>query len=72
VQDGDTLESVHTDADGAYRFDDLTAGDYGISVFAEDCETAAALLILVDEQVLRHDVDLDPAGLPDDVVTSPF
>ena len=56
---------------GAYRFVDLAAGEYGLSVTAHECEPAAFVLELADEAVLRQDVDLVPAGLPsDDVVTA--
>jgi hypothetical protein len=64
VQDGEIVETAESGADGAYRFADLAAGEYGLSVSASECEPAAVVLRLVDEVDLRHDVDLDPAGLP--------
>jgi hypothetical protein len=64
VQDGEIVETAESGADGAYRFADLAAGEYGLSVNASEWEPAAVVLRLVDEVNLRHDVDLDPAGLP--------
>ena len=71
VQDGEIVDSTESAADGAYRFADLAAGEYGLSVTAHECEPAAFVLELADEAALRQDVDLVPAGLPsDDVVTA--
>lgn len=64
VQDGEIVDSVISAADGTYRVTDLAAGEYGLSVTAADCEPVAALLDVQDEQELRHDVDLEPAGIP--------
>ena len=72
VQDGEIVDTTESAADGAYRFVDLAAGEYGLSVTAYDCEAAAFVLALADEADLRQDVDLVPAGLPsDDVLTAP-
>ena len=72
VQDGEIVDATESAADGAYRFVDLAAGEYGLSVTAYDCEAAAFVLALADEADLRQDVDLVPAGLPsDDVMTAP-
>jgi len=71
VQDGEIVDSTESTAEGTYRFADLAAGEYGLSVTAHECEPAAFVLELADESVLRQDVDLVPAGLPsDDVVTA--
>ena len=64
VQDGEIVETAESGADGAYRFADLAAGEYGLSVSASEWEPAAIVLRLIDEVDLRHDIDLDPAGLP--------
>lgn len=72
VQDGEIVDTTESAADGAYRFADLAAGEYGLSVTAHDCEAAAFVLVLADEVDLRQDVDLVPAGLPsDDVMSAP-
>ena len=63
VQDGEIIETAESGADGAYRFADLAAGEYGLSVSACEWEPAAVVLRLIDEVDLRHDIDLDPAGL---------
>jgi hypothetical protein len=71
VQDGEIVDSTESTAEGTYRFADLAAGEYGLSVTAHECEPAAFVLELADEAALRQDVDLVPAGLPsDDVVTA--
>ena len=72
VQDGEIVDTTESAADGTYRFADLAAGEYGLSVTAHECEAAAFVLELADEADLRQDVDLVPAGLPsDDVMTAP-
>ena len=72
VQDGEIVDTTHSSADGTYRFPDLAAGEYGLSISAHECETAALVLELADEAELRQDVDLVPAGLPsDDVMIGP-
>jgi hypothetical protein len=63
VQDGEIVDSVDTDHDGGYRIEDLGAGEYGLSVAAAGCEPVAILLEVPDETDLRHDVDLEPAGV---------
>jgi hypothetical protein len=71
VQDGEIVDATESSAEGAYRFVDLAAGEYGLSVTAHECAPAAFVLELADESELRQDVDLVPAGLPsDDVVTA--
>jgi len=71
VQDGEIVDSTESTAEGTYRFVDLAAGEYGLSVTAHECEPAAFVLELADEAALRQDVDLVPVGLPsDDVVTA--
>ena len=71
VQDGEIVDSTESTTEGTYRFADLAAGEYGLSVTAHECEPAAFVLELTDEAALRQDVDLVPAGLPsDDVVTA--
>jgi hypothetical protein len=64
VQDGEIVDTTVSDADGGYRIGELAAGEYGLSVTAAECEPAAALLQVPEQADLRHDVDLDPAGLP--------
>lgn len=64
VQDGEVVDAVESGADGAYRIVDLAAGEYGLSVSAVDCEPVAVLLDVPDETLLRHDIDLEPAGVP--------
>ena len=72
VQDGEIVDTTQSTADGAYRFRDLAAGEYGLSVTAHECEPAALVLTIADEADLRHDVELVPAGLPaDDVMIGP-
>ena len=66
VQDGEIVATAESAADGAYRFADVAAGEYGLSVSAPECEPAAVVLRVADEEDLRQDVDLDPAGLPAD------
>jgi hypothetical protein len=63
VQDGEIVDAVDTDAEGAYRIGDIAAGEYGLSVVAAGCEPIAVLLELPDEMDLRHDVELEPAGV---------
>jgi Carboxypeptidase regulatory-like domain len=72
VQDGEIVDTTQSATDGGYRFADLAAGEYGLSVTAYDCEAAAIVVALADEVDLRQDVELVPAGLPsDDVMTAP-
>ncbi len=66
VQDGEIVDTAQSAEDGAYRFADVAAGEYGVSVTAPECEPTAAVLRVCDEADLCHDVDLDPAGLPAD------
>ncbi|MCY7342618.1 MAG: carboxypeptidase-like regulatory domain-containing protein [Pseudonocardia sp.] len=70
VQDGEVVDAVDSGDDGAYRIGDLAAGDYELSVSADGCEPVTALLDVPDATDLRHDVDLDPAGLPADGVAA--
>ena len=44
VQDGEIVDTTQSTADGAYRFRDLAAGEYGLSVTAHECEPAALVL----------------------------
>jgi Carboxypeptidase regulatory-like domain len=62
VQDGEIVDATESTAEGAYRFVDLAAGEYGLSVTAHECEPAAFVLEVADESELRQDVDLVPAG----------
>ncbi|GAA1184037.1 carboxypeptidase regulatory-like domain-containing protein [Pseudonocardia alaniniphila] len=71
VQDGEIVDSADTDEDGSYRIGDIAAGEYGLSVVAAGCEPIAVLLEVPDEADLRHDVEMEPAGVqaaysPDD------
>jgi hypothetical protein len=71
VQDGEIVDAADTEQDGAYRIGDIAAGEYGLSVVAAGCEPIAVLLEVPDEVDLRHDVELEPAGVqaaydPDD------
>ncbi|WP_433291787.1 carboxypeptidase regulatory-like domain-containing protein [Pseudonocardia sp. CA-142604] len=71
VQDGEVVDSADTDEDGSYRIGDIAAGEYGLSVVAAGCEPIAVLIEVPDEADLRHDVELEPAGVqaaysPDD------
>jgi Carboxypeptidase regulatory-like domain len=68
VQDGEIVDTTQSTADGGYRFRDLAAGEYGLSVTAHECEPAALVLTLADEADLHQDVELVPAGLPADDV----
>jgi hypothetical protein len=63
VQDGEIVDSVDTDHDGGYRIEDIGGGEYGLSVVAAGCEPVAILLDVPDEIDLRHDIDLEPAGV---------
>jgi hypothetical protein len=63
VQDGEIVDSVDTGPDAEYRIEDLAGGEYGLSVVAAGCEPIAILLEVPDETDLRHDVDLEPAGV---------
>jgi hypothetical protein len=63
VQDGEIVDWVDTDHDGGYRIEDIGGGEYGLSVVAAGCEPIAILLDVPDETDLRHDVDLEPAGV---------
>lgn len=70
VQDGEIVDTTASLADGTYRFAELAAGEYGLSVTAHECEPAVFVLEIADEAHLRQDVELVPAGLPsDDVLT---
>jgi hypothetical protein len=72
VQDGEIVDTTQSQSDGSYRFRDLAAGGYGLSVTAHECEPAALVLQIADETDLRQDVDLVPAGLPsEDVMIGP-
>lgn len=71
VQDGEIVDAADTAENGAYRIGDIAAGEYGLSVVAAGCEPIAVLLEVPDEADLRHDVELEPAGVqaaydPDD------
>ena len=71
MQDGEIVDTAVSAADGAYRFADLAAGEYGLSVTVHECEPAAFVVKLADEADLRQDVELVPAGLPsDDVINA--
>jgi hypothetical protein len=61
VQDGEAVDAVDTDADGAYRITDIGSGEYGLSVTAPGCEPSASLLEVAEEDDVRHDVELSPA-----------
>ena len=61
VQDGEIVDAVDTGPDGAYRLDDVVAGEYGLSVAAAGCEPFAALAVVPDETDLCRDVELEPA-----------
>ncbi|GAA5132189.1 carboxypeptidase regulatory-like domain-containing protein [Pseudonocardia adelaidensis] len=62
VQDGEAVDAVDTDAQGAYRIGDIGAGEYGLSVAAPGREPVAALLEVAEEAEVRHDVELKPAS----------
>jgi hypothetical protein len=62
VQDGEAVDAVDTDADGAYRISDIGAGEYGLSVAAAGCEPVATLLDVAEEAEVRHDVELRSAS----------
>lgn len=66
VQDGEIVDTAVSAADGVYRFTDLAAGEYGLSVSAPECEPTAVVVRLAEEVALRRDLELDPAGLPSD------
>jgi hypothetical protein len=61
VQDGEAVDAVDTDADGAYRIGDIGAGEYGLSVAAAGCEPVASVLEVAEEAEVHHDVELAPA-----------
>jgi hypothetical protein len=72
VQHGELVDTTQSGPDGAYRFRDLSSGEYGLSVSAHECEPAALMVEIADEANLRQDVELMPAGLPsDDVMIGP-
>ena len=72
VQHGELVDTTQSGPDGAYRFRDLSSGEYGLSVSAHECEPAALVVEIADEANLRQDVELVPAGLPsDDVMIGP-
>ncbi|MEJ3652325.1 carboxypeptidase-like regulatory domain-containing protein [Actinomycetes bacterium KLBMP 9759] len=63
-QDGEIVDAVNTDQEGAYRVTGLAAGEYSVSVAAHDCETVTATVEVGDESAVVHNVDLEPAGVP--------
>jgi hypothetical protein len=60
VQDGEVVDAVDTADDGAYRIEDIGAGEYGLSVAAAGCRPAAVGLEVAEEADVHHDVDLVP------------
>lgn len=62
VQGGEVVDAVVTDADGAYRIEEIGSGEYGLSVAAAGCVPAADFVEVPDEADLRHDVVLSPAS----------
>lgn len=62
VQDGEIVDTIDTDDDGAYRIGDIGAGEYGLSVAAAGCEPNAVLVEVADEADLRRVVELRPAS----------
>lgn len=66
VQDGEVVDAVESATGGAFRIADLAAGGYTLSAAAEGCAPRAVEFQVPDGADLRHDVDLDPAGLPAD------
>jgi hypothetical protein len=72
VQDGEIVDTAHSDSAGAYRLADLAVGGYALSVTAAGCLPAAVRVDVTDDADLHRDVDLvreaDPrpvAGLPE-------
>lgn len=62
VQDGEAVDAVDTDAEGAYVIGDIGAGEYGLSVKAPGYEPVAALLEVAEEADVRHDIGLEQAS----------
>ncbi|GAA1245034.1 hypothetical protein GCM10009609_05550 [Pseudonocardia aurantiaca] len=62
VQDGEVVDAVMTDAEGAYRIADIGSGEYGISVAAAGFVPAAGFVEVPDEKHLRHDAILASAS----------
>jgi Carboxypeptidase regulatory-like domain len=62
VQDGEVVDAVMTDAEGAYRIADIGSGEYGISVAAAGFVPAAGFVEVPDEKDLRHDAVLASAS----------
>jgi hypothetical protein len=62
VQDGEIVESADTDESGAYRIDDIGAGEYELSVVAAGHARTVIVLEVADEADLRHDVELGPVA----------
>ena len=62
LQDGELVGSATTDADGAYRFAELAAGDYTVAVQAGGHEPLVVGLRLAEEAEAVQDVVL-PAGV---------
>ena len=57
VQHGELVDTTQSGPEGAYRFRDLSSGEYGLSVSAHECEPAALVVEIADEADLRQDVD---------------
>jgi Carboxypeptidase regulatory-like domain len=62
VQDGEVVDAVTTDAEGAYRIADIGSGEYGLSVAAAGFVPSAGLVEVPDETDLRHDAVLASAS----------
>jgi hypothetical protein len=62
VQDGEVVDAVTTDTDGAYRIEGLGSGEYGLSVAAAGFVPAAGFVEVPDETDLLHDAVLASAA----------
>ena len=61
VQDGEIVDETDSGLAGEFRFGELSAGEYGLSVAADDHAPAALLLHVSEATDLLQDVTLDPA-----------
>ena len=48
VQHGELVDTAKSGPDGAYRFRDLSSGEYGLSVSAHECEPAALVVEIAE------------------------
>ena len=61
VQDGEVVDETDSGLAGEFRFGELSAGEYGLSVAADGHAPVALLLHVSEADDLLQDVTLDPA-----------